>query len=190
MAHPAGLQIAVTTLHHKSLHFSPQAIPDKPPGTLQQHPQGQNVSQGQSAAALPRPAAGNSPPAGSDKASKTAAKAAELALKREDAELSQRAASERRNLPSNVEGFKYGPSLSRPSAVSLTTMTTCLDEAVAYADSCCLKERCSCNHYAEPIAVVQGHSVGPFTFTSCHHCLLARPQTICHSCGVTWSTSG
>jgi len=35
-----------------------------------------------------------------------AARAAELALKREDAELNQRAASERRGLPSNVDGFK------------------------------------------------------------------------------------
>ncbi|KAL3141472.1 hypothetical protein ABBQ32_005034 [Trebouxia sp. C0010 RCD-2024] len=102
-------EVAATTLHHKSLHPSPQAAPDKPPRTVQPHLQEQLLPQGQSAGALPRPAAGSSPPAGSDKASKAAAQAAELALKREDAELSQRAASERRNLPSNVEGFKNHP---------------------------------------------------------------------------------
>lgn len=140
-----GLQVAATTLHHKSLHPSPQAAPDKPPRTVQPHLQEQLLPQGQSAGALPRPAAGSSPPAGSDKASKAAAQAAELALKREDAELSQRAASERRNLPSNVEGFKYGPCclafLPSPDSdmdsidstftlTSTSTLTTCLDEAL------------------------------------------------------------
>ena len=101
---PPLLKVAATTLHHKALQLSSQAIPEDP--TRQQQLQEQVLPQGQAATALPGPAAGNSPSVGPDKTSKTAALAAELALKREDAELSHRAASERRNLPSNMEGFK------------------------------------------------------------------------------------
>lgn len=98
--------MAATTLHHRSLQLNPQAIPEGSAKQAQQRPEGQAVSQGQAATALPIPAAGNSPLAGSATTSKAAAWVAELVLKREDAELSQRVASERRNLPSNVEGFK------------------------------------------------------------------------------------
>lgn len=98
--------MAATTLHHRSLQLNPPAIPADLARETQPQPQGQVVPQGQVATALPSPAAGNSPHTGSDRTSKAAAQAAELALKREDAELSQRVASERRNLPSNVDGFK------------------------------------------------------------------------------------
>ena len=99
--------MAATTLHHRSLQLNVPAISEGSARQAQQQPEGQFVSQGQAATALSSPAAGNSPHVGSDRTSKAAAQAAELALKREDAELSQRVASERRNLPSNVEGFKY-----------------------------------------------------------------------------------
>ena len=99
---PPVFQVAATTLHHRSLQLNTQAIPEGSAKQAQPKPEGQLVPQ--AATALPSPAASNSPLAGSD--SKAAARAAQLALNREDAELSQRVASERRSLPSNVEGFK------------------------------------------------------------------------------------
>lgn len=99
-------QVAATTLHHRSLQLHPQAVPEGSAQQARQTSEGQLVTQGQAAIALPSPAAGNSPHVGSDRTSKAVAEAAELALKREDAELSQRVASERKHLPSNVEGFK------------------------------------------------------------------------------------
>ena len=99
-------QVAATTLHHRSLQLNPQAIPEGDARQGQQQPEGQFAVQGKAATALPSPALGNGPHAGSDRTGKAAAQAAELARKREDAELSQRVVSERQNLPSNVEGFK------------------------------------------------------------------------------------
>ena len=77
-----------------------------------------NAAQGQHPTALAHSAPQGQPPtalpnlAGPSRGGhtsdfKSAARAAELVKKREDAELSQRAASERQGLPSNVEGFKY-----------------------------------------------------------------------------------
>ena len=101
------MQVAATTLHHKAQQL-PAALQD-----TNGHQPGQAAEsdlkspQGRSPAALPHPAAvSGATSRADDKTSKFAARAAELALKREDAELSQRAASERRGLPSNVEGFK------------------------------------------------------------------------------------
>jgi len=101
------VQVAATTLHHKAQQL-PAALQD-----TNGHQPGQAAEsdlkspQGRSPAALPHPAAvSGATSRADDKTSKLAARAAELALKREDAELSQRAASERRGLPSNVEGFK------------------------------------------------------------------------------------
>ena len=99
-------QVAATALHHRSLQLHPQAIPEGSAKQARPQSEGQFVAQGSAVTALPSPAAGNSPHVGSDRTSKAAAQAAELALKREDAELSQRVASERKHLPSNVEGFK------------------------------------------------------------------------------------
>ncbi|KAL0052801.1 hypothetical protein WJX82_007986 [Trebouxia sp. C0006] len=103
-------EVAATTLHHKVQQL-PAALQD-----TNGHQPGQAAEsdlkspQGRSPAALPHPAAvSGATSRADDKTSKFAATAAELALKREDAELSQRAASERRGLPSNVEGFKHHP---------------------------------------------------------------------------------
>jgi len=103
----ALMQVAATTLHHKAPQL-PAALQE-----ANEHQPGQAAGsdlksrQGRSPAALPPQAAGFGATSGADdKTSKLAARAAELALKREDAELNQRAASERRGLPSNVDGFK------------------------------------------------------------------------------------
>ena len=107
LANAALVQVAATTLHHKAQQL-PAALQD-----ANQHPPGQaagsdlNSPQGHSPAALvPPPVVSGATNGADDKTSKLAARAAELALKREDAELGQRAAAERRGLPSNVEGFK------------------------------------------------------------------------------------
>lgn len=107
LAKVALVQVAATTLHHKAQQL-PAALPD-----ATEHQPGQAAGlhikspQGHSPAALAPPAAAGRATSGADdKTSKLTARAAELALKREDAELSQRAAAERRGLPSNVEGFK------------------------------------------------------------------------------------
>lgn len=107
MAKVAMMQVAATTLHHKAQQL-PAALQD-----ASEHQTGQasgsdlKSPQGHAPAALAPPTAlGGATSGADDKTSKLAARAAELALKREDAELSQRAAAERRGLPSNVEGFK------------------------------------------------------------------------------------
>ncbi len=107
LAKVALVQVAATTLHHKAQQL-PAALQD-----ANEHQLGQAAGsdlkspQGRSPAALAPPAAVSGATSGADdKTSKLAARAAELALKREDAELNQRAAAERRGLPSNVEGFK------------------------------------------------------------------------------------
>lgn len=105
------MQVAATTLHHKGLQLTDPQNPGDPAAAHDQNLSGASPSQakslpGHSPAALPSPAANSRAPSGFGKTSKLAARAAELALKREDAELDQRAASERRGLPSNVEGFK------------------------------------------------------------------------------------
>ena len=99
------MQVAATTLHHKALQFTRAQDTDAQLSTQSAVPDGER-SQGQPLAALPVAAADSRAVTGTDKASKLAARAAELALSREDAELSQKAVSERRGLPSNVEGFK------------------------------------------------------------------------------------
>ena len=101
-----SMQVAATSMHHKALQLQPPttqagSASDK---AQHQHP-GESKPQGQAPAALPLQAA-SSPQHGSDRTSKMAVRATELAVKREDAELSHRADSERRNLPSNVDGFK------------------------------------------------------------------------------------
>lgn len=101
------MQVAATTFHHKAQQL-PAALQD-----ANEHQPGQasgsdlKSPQGRFPAALPHPAAVSGATGGADdRTGQWAARAAELALKREDAELSQRAAAERRGLPSNVEGFK------------------------------------------------------------------------------------
>ena len=100
-----SVQVAATTLHHRALQVTRAQDTDA-------HMPGQSAvsdgerSQGQPPSALPAAAADSKAVNGTDKAGKLAARAAELALSREDAELSQKAVSERRGLPSNVEGFK------------------------------------------------------------------------------------
>ena len=90
MVTATSLQVAATTLHHKALQADRQQYPE-----MQSSPE-----------ALLSQATGSSRQAGPDKGSKAAAQAAELALKREDAELTRKLESERKHLPSNVEGFK------------------------------------------------------------------------------------
>ena len=125
--------------HHSASQIPSAERPSPSEGSArraqQQNPEGQYVSQGQAATALSSPAAGNSPHVGSDRTSKAAAQAAELALKREDAELSQRVASERRNLPSNVEGFKYGSLLF----MSLLTVSRIVMGLFSCSNSCWLQ---------------------------------------------------
>ena len=103
--------MAATTLHHKALH-----LPDPQSHTGSGMTHDQNLSgaapphdtspKGQHQSALSISAASGKVPKTHDESGKFIARAAELALKREDAELGQRAAAERRGLPSNVEGFK------------------------------------------------------------------------------------
>lgn len=101
------MQVAATTLHHKALQFTRAQDTDAQLPRQSVVPD-DTSSHGQPQAALPAAAAAADSRAvnGTDKASKLAIRAAELALSREDAELSQKAVSERRGLPSNVEGFK------------------------------------------------------------------------------------
>ncbi|KAL0038560.1 hypothetical protein WJX77_010735 [Trebouxia sp. C0004] len=103
-------EVAATTLHHKAQQL-PAALQDAH-YTQPSQAAGSDLTspQGRSPAALPPLAAVSGAESGADdKTIKLASWAAELALKREDAELNQRAASERRGLPSNVEGFKHHP---------------------------------------------------------------------------------
>lgn len=131
-------EVAATTQHHKALqlnqsqqgspaaaaHSTQSAEADRKylPGAEGQLPAAlyHSAEQGQHPTALPHSATqGPLPTAlpilagpsrgGHGTDTKTAARAAELVKKREDAELSQRAASERQGLPSNVEGFKHHP---------------------------------------------------------------------------------
>ena len=93
--------MGATTLHHRALL---RAGPNSPAGPALTHdPSRVAQPQGHLPAALP-PASHVSN--GPDKVPKLEMKAAEAALNREDAELAQRAAAERRGVPSNVEGFK------------------------------------------------------------------------------------
>ena len=121
-SHALCSQVAATTLHHKALQLSrphPSNSSDEAhearaaglspmhlPGSEGQLPAAlaHSAAQGRVPAALPSLAGSSRSAHGSDTTSAIAA--AELVLKREDAELSHRAASERQGLPSNVEGFK------------------------------------------------------------------------------------
>lgn len=90
------VQVAATTLHHKS---------------LQQQPSEKLSTTGPDLAcpADGRQQLGVGMPSGSSQGLSGGVgqgKAAELALKREDEELQQKRALERRGLPNNVDGFK------------------------------------------------------------------------------------
>ncbi|KAA6419983.1 MAG: DNA repair complementing XP-C cells-like [Trebouxia sp. A1-2] len=103
-------EVAATTLHHKAqqlpaaLQEADEHLPGQTAGSDLKNPQGRPP-----AALTPAAEVSGATCGADDKTSKLAARAAELALKREDAELNQRAVSERRGLPSNVEGFKHHP---------------------------------------------------------------------------------
>lgn len=81
-------QVAATTMHHKA---------------LQQQLAGNTHSTTSAQPAVAMPSSSNHGPT----ASVLHSKVAEIAVKREDEELHQKRAVERRGLPSNVDGFKW-----------------------------------------------------------------------------------
>ena len=90
--------MAATTLHHKSL----QQLPSEKPSTVETA----DLADTQQQQAVGMPSGSSQGLSGAVGQGKAASKAAELALRKEDEELQQKRALERRGLPNNVDGFK------------------------------------------------------------------------------------